>query len=977
MMKKILILTSLFLFLLGNSQIIDPGKYDIKNVNINTKYSDFGTAFFGKDKVVFASPQEGAMITRTTWDGNKQPFLDLFLATIDDKSNLKNKKKILGDVNTKYHEGVVAFTKDLKTVYYSANNYVKKRYRKDSTGTNNIQMFRADVRDNGQWENIKLLPFNSPEFSTGHPTLSLDDKKLYFISDRPESIGKTDIYVVDINGDGTYSAPRNMGPKINTVEREMFPFISDENFLYFSSDGHLGKGELDVFACRVFDTTISEAINLGEPINSEKDDFAFIIDDSNNKGFFSSNREGGNGDDDIYSLVADPPIRIDGKQAISGIIRDIDTGEIIPGVTISLMDDTGKIVAEETIPTELTDNWKPATNKESNLEKVTAIKADMANIKIKRTVDKENPALGEEVEFTVEITNEGRRKAEGIKVEEILPKGYVYVNDDNPQLYDSEGNTISLDELAKKTTVTIKVKAKVLPVEKGAFSFDAKSDTDYKVIIDAPGYLRKEINVKTENDTDIPPLEVGIKLDPELKVIDEKIIININTIYFDFDKWNIRPEAAKELDKVVEVMLDHPSMMIEAGSHTDSRAREAYNQVLSEKRAMATVDYIVSKGIDRNRITARGYGEMQLVNNCSSFVKCKREEHQLNRRTEFVIVNDDARFTSANANVASVKIDKNVNMTYVDLGGTKINSSTTESTDQPSPKEQTTVASDKNLDPYLNDKRPIKKIKPIYIPSEGSVLRKTTKKYVKFDPIYYAYDDWSLSSEELIKLGEVVNVLNEDKDLIVEIQVHTDSKNTEKHNQLLSDKRARSIAGYLALRNVSPDQVYVKGYGEHLLVNKCKSFVKCSEEEHQANRRIEFIIVEGNGFPEEEIINKENARFINTNPIYFNYDKYDIRKDAAYELNRVVEILNANPDIMIEAGSHTDSNNTEAYNQVLSEKRAKSVKDYLISKGISGNRVYSKGYGEMQLVNNCSSFVKCTAEQHQQNRRTEFKIINK
>ena len=132
---------------------------------------------------------------------------------------------------------------------------------------------------------------------------------------------------------------------------------------------------------------------------------------------------------------------------------------------------------------------------------------------------------------------------------------------------------------------------------------------------------------------------------------------------------------------------------------------------------------------------------------------------------------------------------------------------------------------DADIKPFLNEKRPIKKIKPIYVSSDGSVVKKVQKKYIKFAPIYYDFDNWSLSSDELIKLGEVVNVLNENSGLVVEIQVHTDSKNTEKHNQLLSDKRAISIARYMASRNVSPDQVYVKGYGEYLLVNKCKSFI--------------------------------------------------------------------------------------------------------------------------------------------------------
>ena len=952
-MKKLLTITVFFTvsFLFGQT---DPGKYSIKNVDVNTKLSDFGTAFFGKDKVIFAAPKEGAVLTRLKWGGNDQPFLDLYIGDINENGEIVNKKRIPGDVNTKYHEGVVSFTKDKKTVYYSANDYQRRKFRTDSTGTNNIQLFKASVTSKGEWVNIKKLPFNDLSFSTGHPTLNHDDTKLYFISDRPESIGKTDIYVVDINENGTYSEPRNLGPKINTVEREMFPFISDDDILYFSSNGRdEGLGELDVFASKIFDTTVADPISLGEPVNSKKDDFAYIIDDTKNKGYFSSNRKEGKGDDDIYMLTASPPIHFDCDQLISGVVRDKETEELLPGTLVVLND--------------------------------------------------------------------------------------------------KDGNKIN----------------EVVVSEDASFSFELPCDTDFTLVGTQPGFLRQEIPSKTANDLDVDPMEMFLDLAPELKVVDEKIMININTIYFDFDKAVIRPEAAAELDKVVAVMKEHPSMIIEAGSHTDSRAREAYNQILSEKRARATVDYIVSKGIDRNRISARGYGEMQLVNNCSSFVKCSRQEHQLNRRTEFVIVNDDARFTSANADVASVKIDNRINMTYVDIKGSKVsNPEPITTVSEPSIEPTATAVessanqgryrivigaykkrsnANRKLDklkkqgyqaeiltmqdglmqviagsydlrdeaqsalieiqkkiekkawileysrndaqvnqnkvissaeaPYLNDKRPIKKIKPIYVPNDGSVVKKVTKEYIKFDPIYYAYDNWSLSSKELIKLGEVVRVLNENKELVVEIQVHTDAKNTEKHNQLLSDKRARSIASYMASRKVSPDQVYVKGFGEQILANRCKSFTKCSEEEHQANRRIEFIVVEGNGYPEQNFLDKQNEKYINTNPIYFNYDKVDIRKDAAYELNRVAEILKVNTDLIIEAGSHTDSNNTEAYNQVLSEKRANSVKAYLVSKGIPENRIKSKGYGEMQLVNNCSSFVKCTAEQHQQNRRTEFKII--
>ena len=827
-MKKYAMLFLMFLSIAVCGQTT-PGEYTVKGVKINTKNSDFGTTFFGKDKVIFAAPKDNIVITKTTWSGNNQAFLDLYIGTITKDGEIEGKKRVLGDVNNKFHEGTVSFTKDLKTVYFDANNYnSKNKAVKDSTGTVNIQMYKAKVSADGAWTDVVKLPFNSDEFSTGHPTLSVDDKKLYFISDRPESIGKTDIFVVAVNPDGTYGEPVNMGTRINTEEREMFPFISDENVLYFSSDGLPGYGDLDVYASKIFDNSVSVPINLEEPVNTNKDDFAYIIDDTNHKGYFSSNRKGGKGDDDIYGFVASPPLYIECNQLISGVARDKDTQELLPGTMVVLEDENG-----------------------NQLQSITA---------------NENDA---------------------------------------------------------------------------SFSFEMPCDTDFKIIATVEGYLREELALKTVNDIDADPLEVFLDLAPELKVVDEKIMININTIYFDFDKWNIRPDAARELDKVIAVMQSHPSMLIEGGSHTDSRAREAYNQVLSEKRAKATMDYIVAAGIDPNRITAKGYGEMQLVNKCSSFVECSREEHQLNRRTEFVIVNDNDKFVSNSATVDDVKINNDVNMTYVDLS-----SVTEENTDS--------------------------EIKESSVDPTTTVLK--TSRYIKIDPIYFDFDKWSLSDSELQQLDKVVQIMKNNSAIIVEAEAHTDSKNREAYNQILSDKRAKSVVNYITSKGISPARITGKGYGEMRLVNHCRSFVPCSAQEQQENRRIEFVVVDGNGYPEQEIIG-DDEKSIATNPIYFDFDKHDIRKDAKYELDRVVRILKKNPTMVIEAGSHTDSNNLETYNQILSEKRAKSVKDYIVSKGIEGNRVVSKGYGEMHLVNKCSSFVPCSAEEHQANRRTEFKII--
>ncbi len=881
-----------------------PGEYTVKNVITNTKYSDFGTSFFGKNKVIFASPKDNTVLTKKTWSGNNQPFLDLYIGTINEKGEIIGKKRVVGDVNNKFHEGIVSFTKDLKTVYFSANNYTdNNKAKRDSKGIVNIQLYKASVRENGEWVEIVKLPFNDDEYSTGHPTLNIDDTKLYFVSDRPGSIGKTDIYVVTINSDNTYNEPKNLGERINTEEREMFPFISDDGILYFSSTGHPGYGGLDVFASRIFDTTVSEPINLEDPVNSSNDDFAFIINDDKHKGYFSSNnRKDGKGDDDIYSFIAFPPLQIEGNQTISGIVIDKDTQELIPGAIVALLDEQGNELERRTVSVNVDSNLTIRIDdlNKNNQENTSVILGKGEDIHINKTVDNLMPSTGDEVELTIEITNKGTRKVSGIKVSDILPEGYTYVSDDGEETYMSDKNILILEKLAKGETTTIKIKAIVLPSGKdGAFSFDAKSDTKYKIAVIAPGYLREEIDLKTVNDTDVNALEMNVSLAQELKVVDEKIMININTIYFDFDKWNIRPEAAKELDKVIGVMKEHPSMNIESGSHTDSRAREAYNQILSEKRAKSTVDYIVAGGIKRNRLTSKGYGEMQLVNNCLSFVKCSRQEHQLNRRTEFVIVNDDDRFVSTAATIDDVVIGRDY-MTKVRI-------------DKNQEKKQTqNIPSDKSsyhiiVGAFRNLKNAIKKV------------------------------------NQLKSKGYEPKILEVKQSGLIPVSI--DSYNNKEE----------------ALHNLSKVRKTKEGKDAWLLMQEFNQTE--TNTENQVNTT------------ENEPLTATNNSSIKIDPIYFDFDKWGISELELKQLDIVVQIMKNNPTIVVEASSHTDSKNLESYNQLLSEKRAKSVVNYIVSKGISSDRIIGKGYGEMKLTNHCKSFVKCTPEEQQANRRTEFKII--
>jgi len=523
-MKKTITLIFLMFSVAFITAQTTPGEYTIKNLEINTKDSDFGTAFLGKDRIIFAAPTDNTMIVRKTWKENGQQFLDLYTGIITDDRQVIDKKRILGDVNTKYHEAGVAISKDLKTVYFTANNFYQKKYLTDSSGINNLQLFRASLDVEGNWTLKEKLPFNHLEYSVGHPALNHDDSKLYFVSDMPGGYGKTDIYVVDINEDGSFGEPKNLGSRINSKEKEMFPYIGKDDILYFSSDGHGGLGELDIYASQIYDNTVSIPLNLGAPINSEDDDFAYIIDDVKDRGFFSSNRKEGKGDDDIYSFLALPGLYIHCTQVITGVVRSESSGEILPGARVELRNHLGEVI-----------------------ESTVASQADAS---------------------------------------------YTLNN--------------------------------------------ANCNSSFVVVGLLKGYLNDEKTINTVNDTDTPALQVNLNL-PDQFVSNK---VNIKTIYFDFDKFNIRPDAAKELDKVVQVMKEYPELLIEAGSHTDSRGKAKYNQKLSERRAKSTVDYIVSKGIDASRITYEGYGETQLVNQCKKGVKCSKEEHQLNRRTEFKIANE-------------------------------------------------------------------------------------------------------------------------------------------------------------------------------------------------------------------------------------------------------------------------------------------------------------------------------------------------
>lgn len=503
----------------------NSGRYKIENAGINSKYSDYGTAFMGT-KVIFSSARDTGNFSKRihTWTG--EYFTNLYSSAMAEDGSLGAVDKFGKKLNTKFHEDTPAFTKDGKTVYFTRNNYLDGRGF-DANKVTLLKIYTAKVDKEGNWGTITALPFNSDSYQTAHPALSADDKTLYFASDMEGSRGQSDLYRVKINEDGSFGTPENLGDAINTPGRETYPSVNEDNELYFASDGQPGLGGLDIFITKIpkdGSLDFKKVLNVGEEANSNKDDFALIINSKTKRGFLSSNRDGGQGNDDIYKFLETRPIWC--EQILFGIVTDAKTKEVLPNAKLILFDDKFKQLKET-------------------------------------TSDKDG-----KYEFT-EV--------------ECGSKYYVRTS------------------LEKYTT-------KESPVIIGK--------TDGKT----------ELNIELE------------KAEKEVKIGDDLAdVFGINLIYFDLDKWNIRADAAVDLAKILDVLEQYPSMKLDIRSHTDSRASNAYNEKLSDRRAKSTREWLIKNGIAAGRLTAKGYGETQLINKCADGVECTEAEHQLNRRSQFII----------------------------------------------------------------------------------------------------------------------------------------------------------------------------------------------------------------------------------------------------------------------------------------------------------------------------------------------------
>lgn len=504
------------------------GRYEIKRLSVNSKESDYAPAFLA-DQLIFITARDTGFARNSMHKWNNKSFSNIFQSSKNANDEYVNASNFSKALNSKAHESSVVFTSDGKTVYFTRNNDSRGAFSRDKGGVSRLKLYRG-VLDNDVWTKITELPFNNDDYSIAHPALNAAEDKLYFATDMAGTLGSSDIYVVDINVDGTFGSPKNLGDNINTEGRETFPFVSKDDVLYFASDGHPGLGGLDVFATDISgEKNDDEIVNVGKPINSSVDDFSFIINSNTQKGFFASNREGGMGDDDIYQFIEKEKLEFEFESILDGIVKNLENGEILPNAIVKILNADGKEIANATA--------------------------------------------------------------------------------------DAEGNfSIPFRSKAEELTTVITLN-----------NFDIGG----KTFIPTRGGQTLEF-----------------LLEPTINLVangqDVAKYLNMPMIYFDFDKSNIRSDAQLELDKIVAFMNQHPEVKIEIGSHTDSRGNDQYNLGLSERRAQATRDFIIQMGIDGSRLTAKGYGETKLTNNCGNVLengnKCNNDQHELNRRSEFIIV---------------------------------------------------------------------------------------------------------------------------------------------------------------------------------------------------------------------------------------------------------------------------------------------------------------------------------------------------
>ena len=564
-------------------------KIFVKNESFNSSENDFSPLLLN-DTLFFCSSRFADEKKKYYWDN--EAFINIYQLSDSNKSSAF---VVPGILNTKMHEGPMAYDSLNQILYFTRNtNTIVKGSDKEFL----LNIYSLQYK-NGEWKNLKAFEHNIKGYSTGHPALSADGKYLYFISDRPGGLGKTDIYCSKKEGD-SWSAPKLLSKEINTLGKELFPTVSKDGYLYFSSDLHSGLGGLDIFRVKIKGGSIGGKVeNLGFPFNSERDDFGLVFKNLKKlSGYFSSNRPGGKGGDDIYFFK-------ESKINIKAVVMDSIEYKKIPLVNLRIVSDQG-----------MTEDLTADEDGEVLLELPTKqrfifvfSKDDYVSKRVDFSTQTLNPTT--DTLIFIEMTKGVSHKLEGI----------AFDKDGNQPLKNAKVTMVDLVENKKEITHTN---------DSGQFQFHPEKDKNYEIKIDKEDHFVQKMQVYTDSSN------FEIKQEVAVEKMEVNKILEIENIYYEFDKYEITDQARVTLDKVTTIMKDNPTVFIELSSHTDQRGSDDYNYELSKKRSDAAIKYITSKGVEAYRLSFHFYGKSKLAVECPQG-DCDENTHQLNRRTEFKV----------------------------------------------------------------------------------------------------------------------------------------------------------------------------------------------------------------------------------------------------------------------------------------------------------------------------------------------------
>ncbi len=691
----------------------NAGIYEVDHMPFNSGLDDFSPMFYG-DGLVFASEthQQGPTKRLHCWTGN--PFLELMYVDGESSdstqclSGFGEPEKFSKSLNSKFHDAAVSFGEEDNQIFFTRNNLLNGKARKDDEGVIRLKIYSAEGsggEGSTSFSNMESLPFNSDEYSVAHPALSPDGQNLYFASDMPGGFGGMDLYVSE-QEDGRWGPPINLGPRVNTEGHEVFPYFDHDNNLYFASDGQVGLGGLDIYQMqkkKEFNEW-GDIINMGAPINTVDDDFGFIINKDKTCGCFSSDREGGFGDDDIYCYRRN-------AATLEVLVYDEKTGEPIEGAEVVsdctgntyYTDVEGKAVIEQKMnqcctfaasKEEYDDNAKegcttdiaPGESKvvEIPLSKpinclvsgtVSAGGVVMANAPVtlkggcieggSQTVETDDMgnysfALIENCDYSISTTVAGYAGGSTQYFDTKNPANCSHMKNFNlfqtiankPPVYNPPvSNPPVYNPPVSNPPVYNPPVYNPPTISQPITDIRTGSWTGNDIIREAQG---NDPLVCCSAYEGISGYNGTLEVSPSVQYVQPgQPLPYLLHIYYDFDQSYIRDDATGELNKLLGLMNENSNLVVEIGSHTDSRGSNKYNDRLSQRRAESVVRWLKEQGIPANRLTAQGYGETMNVNNCVNNVPCSEQEHQLNRRTEFRIIGltDGTRYSTPRNNV--------------------------------------------------------------------------------------------------------------------------------------------------------------------------------------------------------------------------------------------------------------------------------------------------------------------------------------